>query len=60
MTLSWVGSAQGVPRVLKPCLSGLLHMTLSWVGSPMLAPSRATCEQDSSCARGLILEALRG
>ena len=32
------GTAQGVPRVLKLCLSGLLRMTLSWVGSPVLAP----------------------
>ena len=42
MTLSWMGSAQGVPRVLKPCLSGLLLMTLSWVGSPVLAPNKVT------------------
>ena len=27
MTLSWVGSAQRVPQILKPCLSGLLVMS---------------------------------
>ena len=47
MTLSWVGSAQGVSQVLKPYLSGLLCMTLSWVGSPVLAPGTNNKHMDT-------------
>ena len=55
MTFSWVGSAQGVPRVLKPCLSGILRMTLSWVGSSVLDPGIPLyCPEFLECGFSLI------